>query len=201
MYRKNAWLKYKDNKPVMDFAEGYKKFISVAKNERLAVIEAEKLLKANGFKNVEDVKNVKAGDRVYFINKKKNVAAFIIGKEPIENGLRILGAHIDSPRMDLKENPIYESKGFVNEPQRCKPCRDKRKNAARGPREMHEAVCAACGGVARVPFAPREDRPVYCSECFAKMREEQAPAAPAAEEPVAEAVAEAEVEPAAETEA
>ena len=113
MYRKNAWLKYKDNKPVMDFAEGYKKFISTAKRERIAVIEAEKLLKANGFKNVEDVKNVKAGDRVYFINKKKNVAAFIIGKEPIENGLRILGAHIDSPRMDLKENPIYESKGFA----------------------------------------------------------------------------------------
>ena len=113
MYRKNAWLKYKDNKPVMDFAEGYKKFISVAKSERIAVIEAEKLLKASGFKNVEDVKNVKAGDRVYFINKKKNVAAFIIGKEPIENGLRILGAHIDSPRMDLKENPLYESKGFV----------------------------------------------------------------------------------------
>ncbi len=113
MYRKNAWLKYKDNKPVMDFAEGYKKFISVAKSERLAVIEAEKLLKANGFKNVEDIKSVKAGDRVYFINKKKNVAAFIIGKEPIENGLRILGAHIDSPRMDLKENPIYESKGFA----------------------------------------------------------------------------------------
>ena len=113
MYRKNAWLKYKDNKPVMEFAEGYKKFISVAKNERLAVIEAEKLLKANGFKNVEDVKSVKAGDRVYFINKKKNVAAFIVGKEPIENGLRILGAHIDSPRMDLKENPVYESKGFA----------------------------------------------------------------------------------------
>ena len=64
MYRKNAWLKYKNNKPVMDFAEGYKNFISVAKSERLAVIEAVKLLKANGFKNVEDVKNVKVGDRV-----------------------------------------------------------------------------------------------------------------------------------------
>ena len=113
MYRKNAWLKYKDKKPVMDFAEGYKDFITVAKNERLAVREAEKLLKANGFKNVEEVKSVKAGDRVYFINKKKNVAAFIIGKEPIENGLRILGAHIDSPRLDLKEHPFYESKGFA----------------------------------------------------------------------------------------
>ncbi len=113
MYRKNAWLKYKDKKPVMDFAEGYKDFITVAKNERLAVREAEKLLKANGFKNAEEVKSVKAGDRVYFINKKKNVAAFIIGKEPIENGLRILGAHIDSPRLDLKEHPFYESKGFA----------------------------------------------------------------------------------------
>ena len=113
MYRKNAWLKYKDNKDVMNFAEGYKNFISVAKSERLAVKEAEKLLKANGFKNVDDVKSLKEGDRVYFINKKKNVAAFIIGKEPLENGLRILGAHIDSPRLDLKENPVYESKGFA----------------------------------------------------------------------------------------
>ena len=83
MYRKNAWLKYKDTKDVMNFAEGYKNFISVAKSERLAVKEAEKLLKANGFKNVDDVKSLKEGDRVYFINKKKNVAAFIIGKEPL----------------------------------------------------------------------------------------------------------------------
>ena len=113
MYRKNAWLKYKDQKEVMDFAEGYKNFLSTAKSERLAVIEAEKLLKANGFKNVEDVKSVKEGDRVYFINKKKNVAAFIIGSEPLEKGLRILGAHIDSPRLDLKEHPIYEAKGFA----------------------------------------------------------------------------------------
>ena len=113
MYRKNAWLKYDDKKPVMDFAEGYKAFISVSKSERLAVNESEKLLKANGFKNINDVKSLKEGDRVYFINKKKNVAAFIIGKEPLEKGLRILGAHIDSPRLDLKEHPVYEAKGFA----------------------------------------------------------------------------------------
>ena len=113
MYRKNAWLKYTDKKPVFDFANGYMKFISTAKSERLAVIEAEKLLIANGFKNADKVNSVKAGDRLYFVNKKKNVAAFIVGSEPLENGLRILGAHIDSPRLDLKEKPLYENKGFV----------------------------------------------------------------------------------------
>ena len=113
MYRKNAWLKYDDKKPVMDFAEGYKNFISLAKSERLAVQEAEKLLLANGFKNIDNVKSLKEGDRVFFINKKKNVAAFIIGKESLAKGLRILGAHIDSPRLDLKEHPLYESKDFA----------------------------------------------------------------------------------------
>ena len=113
MYRKNAWLKYKDNKPVMDFAEGYKNFLSISKSERLATIEAVKLLKANGYKDIKDVKSLKAGDKVYAINKGKNVAAFIIGKEPIKDGLRILGAHIDSPRLDLKERPLYENKGFA----------------------------------------------------------------------------------------
>ena len=113
MYRKNAWLKYENKKEVMDFAEGYKAFISYSKSERLAVKEAERLLKSKGFKNIDEVSSLKQGDKVYAINKKKNVAAFIIGSEPLENGLRILGAHIDSPRLDLKEHPLYEAKGFV----------------------------------------------------------------------------------------
>ena len=113
MYRKNAWLKYQNKQEVMDFAEGYKAFISLCKSERLATKEAERLLKENGFKNIKDVKSLKAGDRVYALNKGKNVAAFIIGKEPIKDGLRILGAHIDSPRLDLKEHSIYEAKGFA----------------------------------------------------------------------------------------
>ena len=70
------------------------------------------------------------------------------------------------------EQEFYAERGFQNEPQRCKPCRDARKNAARGPREYFTAVCAACGGEAKVPFEPKSDRPVYCSECFAKMREQ-----------------------------
>ena len=71
------------------------------------------------------------------------------------------------------EQEFYAEKGFVNEPQRCKNCRDSRKNSIRENRETFIAECASCGGEAKVPFKPREDRPVYCSECFAKMREEE----------------------------
>ncbi len=115
MYRENAWKKYNasQEKDVMKFAEGYKDFLSVAKTERLATKEIVKRLDAKGFKNVEQVKSVKAGDKVYFVNKNKNVCAFVIGSRPIADGLRILGAHIDSPRMDLKEHPIYERNEFA----------------------------------------------------------------------------------------
>ena len=68
------------------------------------------------------------------------------------------------------EQEFYAERGFQNEPQRCKACRDARKNATRGPREYYTATCAACGGEARVPFEPKSDRPVYCSDCFARMQ-------------------------------
>ena len=71
-----------------------------------------------------------------------------------------------------REQEFYAEKGFENEPQRCKPCRDKRKNNGRGPREIHQAVCSACGGVAELTFIPRDDRPVYCKECYAKVKAE-----------------------------
>ena len=71
------------------------------------------------------------------------------------------------------EQEFYAERGFQNEPQRCKACRDARKNAARGPRQYFTAVCAACGGEAKVPFEPKSDRPVYCSECFAKMHNQE----------------------------
>ena len=70
------------------------------------------------------------------------------------------------------EQEFYAERGFQNEPQRCKACRDARKAASRGPREYFTATCAACGGEAKVPFEPKSDRPVYCSDCFARMREQ-----------------------------
>ena len=70
------------------------------------------------------------------------------------------------------EQEFYAERGFENEPQRCKDCRMARKNNNKAQREMFVATCASCGGEAKVPFTPREDRPVYCSECFAQMRED-----------------------------
>lgn len=70
------------------------------------------------------------------------------------------------------EQEFFAEKGFMNEPQRCKECRDAKKRAARAERRMYEVTCAKCGKEAMVPFRPNEGRPVYCSECFSQMREE-----------------------------
>ena len=69
------------------------------------------------------------------------------------------------------EQEFYAEKGFQNEPLRCKECRVNRKNALRGVREMFTITCAECGAEAQVPFKPKNDKPVYCSECFAKNKE------------------------------
>ena len=71
------------------------------------------------------------------------------------------------------EQEFYAEKGFENEPSRCKECRIARKNSIRQNRVMHTAICADCGKEAQVPFEPKEDRAVYCSECFAKHKEEE----------------------------
>ena len=71
------------------------------------------------------------------------------------------------------EQEFYAEKGFQNEPQRCKACRDSRKQASRGPKVTFTAVCANCGGEAILPFAPSTDKPVYCSECFAAIRQKE----------------------------
>ncbi|MEG1858692.1 MAG: zinc-ribbon domain containing protein [Pseudoflavonifractor sp.] len=68
------------------------------------------------------------------------------------------------------EQEFFAEKGFTNEPQRCKTCRDARKNSSRGgsgSRQMYDAVCSECGNACKVPFEPRNDRPIFCSDCFA----------------------------------
>ncbi|AYD40280.1 aminopeptidase [Clostridium fermenticellae] len=109
-----AWDKYSEDdiKKVFELSERYKNFISKCKTERECVSGFISKAEANGYKNLENIikKNgsLKAGDKVYLNNKDKTLAMFVIGKESIENGMSILGAHIDSPRLDLKQNPLYE---------------------------------------------------------------------------------------------
>ncbi len=114
MYNKNSWDKYSDNdlKELFSFNEGYKKYLTISKTERLCVNESIRLAEEKGFKDISAFSSLKEGDKVYATNKGKNLACFIIGKHSIEDGLRVLGAHIDSPRLDVKQNPIYESSNF-----------------------------------------------------------------------------------------
>ncbi|MBN7572441.1 MULTISPECIES: aminopeptidase [Clostridium] len=111
---KNAWNKYdeKEVKSIFEFCEGYKNFMSKCKTERECVKEVLRLAKAEGYEDIEEIiknnKQLKSGDKVFANNKGKAVALFIVGSESIEKGLKILGAHIDSPRLDLKQNPLYE---------------------------------------------------------------------------------------------
>ncbi len=115
MYAKNIWkdISNEKQKAIFDFGKEYIDFLSDSKTERLAVKETEKLARKHGFKRFDEVKSFKPGAKVYFINKDKNIALYIIGKKGIPEGIRILGAHIDSPRLDLKQNPLYESHDFA----------------------------------------------------------------------------------------
>ena len=114
MYAKNAWKKYLSNlNEVMDFNEGYKTFLTNGKTERMIVSQAIALAEAKGFRPIESFKSLKKGDKVYANNRGKELVLFTIGEEPLEKGINILGAHVDSPRMDIKQNPLYESYDFT----------------------------------------------------------------------------------------
>ena len=119
MERLNAWNKYDEDmkKKIFDFADEYRRFISLCKTERECVEEGVRILKAAGYKDLKDViaadEKLKAGDKVYAVNMNKAIVAFNIGEDSIESGMNILGAHIDSPRLDIKQNPLYEETGLV----------------------------------------------------------------------------------------
>lgn len=112
---KNGWegLSEAEKKKIMKFSDGYMNFLNHGKTERECVKEAQKIAEENGFRPLESYKKLKAGDKVYSINRGKNIILAVIGKEPLENGIRVVGAHLDSPRLDLKPNPLYEDTEFA----------------------------------------------------------------------------------------
>lgn len=113
--RKSIWetSDKKTLKKIQEFSEGYIDFLNNCKTERLAVEEAIKIAKDAGFRPISTYKKLKEGDRVYYSNRDKNLFLAIIGKEPIAEGINAVGAHIDSPRLDLKPNPLYEADGMA----------------------------------------------------------------------------------------
>ena len=119
MEKESAWKKYteEDLNKLDLLCNDYKQFLTIAKTERETTKEIIKRAEEKGYENLEDYisenKRIIPGDKIYVNNKGKAVALFNIGTEPITNGMNILGAHIDSPRIDLKANAIYESDGFT----------------------------------------------------------------------------------------
>ena len=114
MERKNAWNTYDENamKELEQVTEQYRRFISEGKTERECAQLTVEMAKEHGYISLEEAvasgRHLKAGDKIYAVHKKKLVVLFEIGTEPMEKGMNILGAHIDSPRLDLKQNPLYE---------------------------------------------------------------------------------------------
>lgn len=119
MEREVAWNHYseEEKKKVFEFAEEYRRFISACKTERECVRTFVERAEAAGYLDIKKVIaegiKLESGARVYADNNGKALAMFIVGKKPMEEGMRILGAHVDSPRMDLKQNPLYEDTGLA----------------------------------------------------------------------------------------
>ena len=113
--KKSGWLEIgnEEGSKIFSFCEGYMDYLNKAKTEREFIAEAKKKAEENGFKDLNTIQNLQSGDKVYFINRNKSMYLAVIGKQPIENGLHIVGAHVDSPRLDLKPNPLYEDGGLA----------------------------------------------------------------------------------------
>lgn len=166
MEKKNAWEKYQGEKrqEVFDFAEDYRRFLSDCKTERECVTELKSRAEAAGFEDLYKViaarRAIRCGDKLYADNMGKGLALFVIGKEPIEKGMNILGAHIDSPRLDIKQNPLYEDTemalldthyyGGV-----------KKYQWVTLPLALHGVIVKKDGTVVNVNVGEREDDPVF----------------------------------------
>ena len=113
--KENGWkgLKDEEKSNIFKLCDKYINFLNQSKTEREFVKNAKLYAHENGFKDIMEYTNLKAGDKVYFINREKSMYLAIIGNEDIAEGLNIIGSHVDSPRLDLKPNPLYEDGGFA----------------------------------------------------------------------------------------
>ncbi len=143
------------------FCEGYKKFLDIAKTEREATAFVEREAIAKGFVPFDRNANYKAGDKFYFINREKSVILAVIGKEPIENGVNLVAAHIDSPRLDLKQNPLYE-KEEVGYFKTHYYGGIKKYQWPTVPLSLHGVIVKADGSKVTVSIGEDDNDPVFC---------------------------------------
>lgn len=108
--KENGWkdLNNEEKNKIFEFSSNYMNFLNISKTEREFVKNARKLADESGYKDIMEFDSLKPGDKIYFINREKSMYLAVIGTEPIENGLHIIGSHVDSPRLDLKPNPLCE---------------------------------------------------------------------------------------------
>lgn len=108
--QQNGWTKKssEEKEIIFNFSEGYKNFLNKVKTEREFVEETIKIVEKKGFKNAETIDILKTGDKVYYLNRGKNIVLVVIGKDEIEKGANFVVSHADVPRLDLKGNPLYE---------------------------------------------------------------------------------------------
>lgn len=167
MERENAWKSCNKQtvKEIFGFCEGYKKFISECKTERECTRRSIQMAEEHGYRNLKEIiaakETIKPGDKVYADNMGKAIVLFNIGKKPIEDGLKILGAHIDSPRLDVKQNPLYEDSDLV--------LMDthyyggiKKYQWTTIPLALHGVVALTDGSVIDVEIGEKEKDPVVC---------------------------------------
>ena len=143
-----------------DLINDYKKFLDNGKTERECTQQLVKMAESNGYKNIEDVKSLKAGDKVYVQKMNKAVALFELGSDSIEKGINILGAHIDSPRLDVKQNPLYE-KDFIVYLNTHYYGGIKKYQWVTLPLAIHGVICTKNGKTVNVCLGENEDEPVF----------------------------------------
>lgn len=107
-YKNTSAWKTADHNAVFDFAEGYKEFLNSGKSEREIISEVKRIAEAEGFSDIKSFNSLKSGDKVYALNRGKGIMLAVIGKSPIRKGFNLVGAHVDSPRLDVKANPVIE---------------------------------------------------------------------------------------------
>lgn len=112
--KKNGWIgKTEDErKEIFKFSDEYMYYLNNGKTEKEIVEISKDILLKNGFRDISEYNELHAGDKVFFENRQRNLFAAVIGEAPMEDGLKIIAAHADSPRIDLKQNPLYENSGF-----------------------------------------------------------------------------------------